>query len=261
MESPKRQQSEVLEAGLKGGTIAALPGIISGAVAENVKGAPRALHAISNKWVTGAVSAAGLSAAALHKAKQVGMGKKDAAVLMAGSGGGDAIGGIGGMLVGEELARAASRSIRNPALRIASSIGGAIAGDTAGGVAGNLAGGQLAKIVQGEYMKKVAGVGLKTAIGAAGGAGLVLGYNNIIKNRAQQDLLKRQASMAKTAMTASAPISEIKKFVAAKPVHKRIFNLEPQRGPAVIKVKGNIVNWHPEVNPNSIAAKKKILQA
>lgn len=155
MTPDKRRQNEVLEAGLKGGAMAAMPGIVMGAVAENIHSAPRVLHKLSNKWLTGAVSAAGLGAAAMHKAKQVGMSGKETAGLVAGSGGGDAIGGYGGMLVGEELGRAATRSIHNPALRIAASIGGAIAGDTAGGVAGNIAGGKIAKTLQG-HMNKTA---------------------------------------------------------------------------------------------------------
>jgi len=215
----KHRQSEVLEAGLKGGTVAAMPGILAGAIADNVKSAPKFMHAMSNKWLTGAVSAAGLGAAALHKAKQVGMKPREAAGLMAGSGGGDAVGGYGGMLVGEEMARAATKSIKNPGLRIAASIGGMVAGDTAGGVAGNLAGGQIAKLIQGKHMQK-------------------------------------------TAMTTNAPLSEIRKFVAAKPIHKRVFTMPNTHGAAVIKTPHGVAEWHPnDINPNTIAAKKKILMA
>ena len=141
-------QSRILEAGLKGGSLAALPGIISGSVAENVKNAPKIFHFGTNKALTVGVSMAGLGLGAMHQAHKEGIGLKQTAPLIAGSGGGDFVGGTVGMLAGEHVGQNLANHFHNPLLRVGSMIGGAVAGDTAGGVAGNIIGGKVAQRIQ-----------------------------------------------------------------------------------------------------------------
>ena len=144
----EKSRNEVLEAGLKGGSLAALPGIVSHAIAEHVTEAPKILSRIGGMGATSAASVAGLVASSAWSAHKHNMGAGEVLPLMAGGGGGDYVGGLGGMLAGEKLVNPYLHKIKNPALRFSASIGSTIAGDAVGGAAGNFAGGRVAKLVQ-----------------------------------------------------------------------------------------------------------------